>query len=199
MGLRLAFDDLPGVRLVGEGSNGEEAVALCEELRPDVVIMDIRMPGKSGIETCREILSRWPQTNVIMLTSYADDNLIDDAIQAGATGYVLKDVGTEELIRALDAVRQGAASLDPAVTRSVMAMMRQKTQQINPFRDLTERQLDVLYRVSQGKTNAEIGEELSLSEKTVRNHISAILEKLELTNRVQAATFAVQSRIQDYL
>jgi DNA-binding NarL/FixJ family response regulator len=146
--------------------------------------MDVRMPGKSGIDACREILSRWPRTKVIMLTSYADDDLIDDAIQAGASGYVLKDVGTVELIRALNAVGHGAASLDPSITQRVVEMLRQRSQQISPFKDLSKRQLAILYLLSQGMTNIEIAEELGLSDKTVRNHVSAILEKLQVNNRV---------------
>jgi two-component system, NarL family, response regulator DevR len=199
MGLRFVLEDAPGVQLVGEAASADEAIVQCRRLQPDVVIMDIKMPGKSGVEACREIVQMWPQINVVMLSSFVDDNLIAQVIQAGAVGYVLKDVGIGELLRALEAVRQGAALLDPAITRRVMAMMRQRDQQSNPFADLTRRELMILHLVSQGKTNAEIALELVLSEKTVRNHLSIVLSKLSLGNRVEAATFALQKRINDYL
>jgi DNA-binding NarL/FixJ family response regulator len=200
MGLRMVLEGVADIAIVGEASTGEEAIAACERLGPDAVIMDIRMPGSmSGIDACREITARWPATQVIMLTSYPDDDLIGDAIHAGAVGYVLKKVGTTELIRALEAARQGAASLDPAVTRRVLSMVRDGSQPANPFRELTERELMVLRLLAQGKTNREIAEVLVLSEKTVRNHVSTILDKLGVANRVEAATYAVQHRLSDTL
>jgi DNA-binding NarL/FixJ family response regulator len=199
LGLRTVLEDLDGVEVVAEAGSGEAAVALVERYEPDVVIMDIRMPGKSGISACRTIVERWPRTQVIMLTSYANDELIAEAIQAGAVGYVLKQVGTAELIRALDAVRQGTASLDPFVTRRVLAMLRQQADPTpDPFRDLTGRELDILRLLSTGKSNVEIAEALSLSEKTVRNHVSIMLDKLHLNNRVEAATYAVQHQLHAY-
>jgi DNA-binding NarL/FixJ family response regulator len=199
LGLRTVLEDLEGVEVVAEAGSGEAAIAACERYEPDVVIMDIRMPGKSGIQACQTIVERWPQTRVVMLTSYANDELIVEAIQAGAVGYVLKQVGTVELIRALEAVRQGAASLDPSITQRVLAIMRQRTEPIpDPFRDLTERELDILRLLATGKSNMEIADTLSLSEKTVRNHVSIILSKLHLNNRVEAATFAVQHDLPAY-
>jgi two-component system, NarL family, response regulator DevR len=200
MGLRTLLEDMADVEVVGEAGSAEEAIAACERQQPNVVIMDIRMGGRtSGIDACQAITRRWPDIQVIMLTSYADDELIAQAIQAGAVGYVLKQVGTGELSRALDAVRVGAASLDPAVTRRVLAMMRQKGEQVaDPFAALTEREVDVLRLLSEGKNNAQIAEHLVLSDKTVRNHISSILSKLHLDNRVEAATFAVQRGIHNY-
>ena len=199
LGLRTVLEDMEGVEVVAETGSGDAAIAACERYQPEVVIMDIRMPGKSGIQACRTIVERWPRTRVIMLTSYANDELIVEAIQAGAAGYVLKQVGTAELIRALDAVRQGAASLDPSVTQRVLAMIRQRKDPTpDPFRDLTERELDILRLLATGKSNMEIAETLSLSEKTVRNHVSIILSKLHLNNRVEAATFAVQHDLPAY-
>jgi DNA-binding NarL/FixJ family response regulator len=199
LGLRTVLEDLEGIEVVAEAGSGEAAIAACERYEPDVVIMDIRMPGKSGIQACQTIVERWPQTRVIMLTSYANDELIVEAIQAGAVGYVLKQVGTAELIRALDAVRQGAASLDPSITQRVLAMMRQRTEPTpDPFRELTGRELDILRLLATGKSNMEIANTLSLSEKTVRNHVSIILSKLHLNNRVEAATFAVQHDLPAY-
>ena len=199
IGLRMVLEDAPEVAVIGEASTGEEALGMCEQLQPDVVIMDIRLPGMSGIDACRQVVTRWPAMQVIMLTSYPDDDLITDAIRAGAVGYVLKKVGTAELIRALEAARNGAASLDPAVTRRVLSMVRDGMQPANPFRDLTERELIVLREVAQGRTNREIAETLVLSEKTVRNHVSTILNKLGVENRIEAATYAIQHRLSEYL
>lgn len=200
MGLRLVLEQVPDTAIVGEASTADEAIRLCDTCQPDVVIMDIRMPpGKSGIEACGTIVARWPQTHVIMLTSFADDALIADAIQAGAVGYVLKQAGTGELIRALDAVRQGAALLDPSVTRRLLAMMRQRGEhKEDVFKSLTDREIDVLRLLAEGKSNAEIAHELVLSDKTVRNHVSIILDKLQMGNRVEAATFATKHDIATY-
>lgn len=200
MGLRMLLEQVPDVEIVAEAGSAEEAVRLCGLHQPDVVIMDIRMPpGGSGIEACRTIVQRWPQIQVIMLTSFANDELIAEAVQAGAVGYVLKQGGTGELVRALDAVRQGAALLDPAITRRVLALMRQRGEnKPDPFKDLTEREMDVLRLLAEAKSNTEIAEVLVLSDKTVRNHISIILDKLNVNNRVEAATYAVQHDIGSY-
>jgi two-component system, NarL family, response regulator DevR len=200
MGLRMLLEHLPDVKIVAEAGSAEEAIRFCELHQPDVVIMDIRMPpGHSGIDACRTIAGRWAQIQVIMLTSFANDELIADAIRAGAVGYVLKQVGTGELIRALDAVRQGAALLDPSITRRVLAMMRQQGEnKPDPFKDLTERELDVLQLLAEGKSNVEIAEALVLSDKTVRNHVSIILDKLNVSNRVEAATYAVEHDIRSH-
>jgi DNA-binding NarL/FixJ family response regulator len=200
MGLRMLLEQVSDVKVVAEAGSAEDAIRLCNTHQPDVVIMDIRMPpGSSGIDACRTIVQRWPQMQVIMLTSFANDELIADAIQAGAVGYVLKQVGTGELVRALDAVRQGAALLDPGVTRRVLAMMRQQGEnQPDPFKDLTERELDVLRLLAEGKGNVDIAEALVLSDKTVRNHVSIILDKLNVRNRVAAATYAIEHDIRNY-
>lgn len=198
MGLRMLLERMPDVAIVAEARSAEEAVALCEAHSPDVVVMDIRMPpGRSGIDACRIITGRWPDLRVIMLTSYADDELIADAIAAGAMGYVLKQGGTDELVRALEAVRLGAASLDPGITRRVLAMMREQGRSTaDPFKDLTEREIEVLALLAEGKSNGQIADDLVLSEKTVRNHVSVILDKLGLANRVEAATYATRHNIQ---
>jgi DNA-binding NarL/FixJ family response regulator len=200
MGLRMLLEQVPDTEVVAEAGSADDAIRLCAMHRPDVVIMDIRMPpGSSGIDACRTIVQRWPETQVIMLTSFASDELIVDAIQAGAVGYVLKQVGTGELIRAINAAREGAALLDPSVTRRVLAMMRQHGEsKPNPFQDLTEREVDVLRLLAEGKSNAEIAASLVLSDKTVRNHISVILDKLNVSNRVEAATYAVAHDIRNY-
>jgi len=160
--------------------------------------MDIRMPGESGIDACRQITDQFPDVRVIMLTSYTDDDLIFKALQAGASGYVLKQVGNKPLIDALDAVRQGQALLDPTVTQQVIDRVRQGEQerQAVAFRDLSEREMEVLAEVAKGESNGEIAGVLGLSEKTVRNHVSSILSKLALGNRIEAATFAVRHDIE---
>jgi DNA-binding NarL/FixJ family response regulator len=200
MGLRMLLEAQTTVRIVGEAGTAEDAVRLCGATRAEVVILDIRMPpGVSGIEACRQIVERWPQTKVIMLTSYADDSLIADAIQAGAVGYVLKQADTGDLLRALEAVRRGEALLDPEITRRVLAMMRRKESPApDPFAGLTARELDVLRLLSEGHTNADIARLLVLSEKTVRNHLTIIFDKLNTANRVEAATYAVEHDIRHY-
>lgn len=199
MGLRLLLEDVPGFKLVGEATSADEAIMLCELDAPDVIIMDIRMPGRSGIDACREIVSRWPQISIIVLTSYSDDDLIVDAIKAGAVGYVLKDVSSVELVRTLNAVREGQQVLDPTVTRQIMAMVRERKGLENPFKELSKREMDVLYLLSRGNTNMEIATTLVLSEKTIRNLVSIILAKLNVSNRVEAALFATRHHIQEYL
>ncbi|MFZ0548098.1 MAG: response regulator transcription factor [Candidatus Promineifilaceae bacterium] len=201
LGLMTLLEDLPWVRVVAEAGSATEAIHATAAHQPDVVVMDIRMPGSSGLEACQEITRRWPDVKVVMLTSFMDDELIFQAIQAGASGYVLKQVGNESLIEALEAVRQGKALLDPAVTQRVLQRVR-KTEiehEAAAFRELSEREMGVLALVAEGKSNGEIAAALSLSEKTVRNHVSTILSKLGLTNRIEAATYAVRHHLERYL
>lgn len=201
LGLITLLEDLDWVEVAAEAGSAEEAVQAVRQHRPDVVVMDIRLPGESGIEACRKITSQWPETKVIMLTSSADDEIIFKALQAGASGYVLKQVGNQALISALQAARNGESLLDPFVTQRVILRMREteKQRQAQAFRNLSERELEVLALVAEGKSNAEIASQLFLSEKTVGHHVSAILAKLELSNRIEAATFAVRNHIEDYL
>jgi two-component system, NarL family, response regulator DevR len=191
-GLRYALGDLPAVDIVGEAADGEEAVRQCRQLVPDVVIMDIRMPGAGGIKACREIIECWPSIKVIVLTSYSDDNLIALAIQAGAAGYVLKSGETKHLISALEAVARGEALLDPIVTQRLLIMMRQGGKLPNPLEGLTPREMEVLRLVARGQTNVEIADKLFLSEKTIRNQVSLLLGKLQVNNRVEAAALLLR-------
>ncbi len=201
LGLATLLEDIPGVIVVGEAGSAREAMIACERLDPDLVILDIRLPDQTGVDVCRRITERWPHIRVIMLTSYTDDDLIAEAVLAGAVGYVLKQVGNEELLRAIEAVRRGEALLDPQVTQRVLQRMRQTERLLDAsaFRDLSKRELEVLHLVSQGKSNREIAEVLSVSEKTVRNHVSSVLNKLGLNNRIELATYAVRHRIATYL
>jgi two-component system response regulator DevR len=201
LGLATLLEDIPGVIVVGEAGSAREAMLACERLDPDLVILDIRLPDQTGVDVCRRITERWPHIRVIMLTSYTDDDLIAEAVSAGASGYVLKQVGNEELLRAIEAVRRDEALLDPQVTQRVLQRMRQTERLLDAsaFYDLSKRELEVLHLVSQGKSNREIAQVLSISEKTVRNHVSSLLSKLGLHNRIELATYAVRHRIATYI
>jgi DNA-binding NarL/FixJ family response regulator len=163
--------------------------------------MDIRLPGGSGIDACREIVAAAPEVKVIMLTSFAEDDMLFEAIAAGAAGYVLKQIGGDDLVRAIEAVGRGEALLDSALTQRVFARVReaQRKDEQSAFSQLTEQEMRVLGLVAEGKTNREIAQQLFLGEGTVRNYVSSILSKLALTNRAEAAAYAVQHNIRTYL
>jgi DNA-binding NarL/FixJ family response regulator len=201
LGLMTLINDQPNMEVVGEAGTAGEAVRAVERLRPDVVLMDIRMPGEGGIEATHAIATRFPQTKVVMLTSYADDELVVRSIRAGAVGYVLKQVDNAELLRAIEAAARGEALLDPATTARLLARVRETERKVeeDAFRELSDREMDVLAPLARGKTNAEIGQLLNLSEKTVSNHVSAMLEKLQLSNRIALATYAVEHHLFDRL
>ena len=201
LGLRSLLSNQANFVVVDEAASAKDAVEKAVQHRPDVVVMDIRMPGDNGIEACREIKMHLPNTEVLMLTSYAEDEMLFDAISAGAAGYVLKQGGGDELIRAIQRVGQGEALLDPAVTQRVLARVRQATrqEQAAAFNDLTEQELRVLGLVSEGRTNKEIAKSLFLGEGTVRNYVSSILSKLGLTNRAEAAAYAVRHNLHEFL
>ena len=201
LGLMALINDQPDMEVVGEAGTAAEALRLVERLRPQVVLMDIRIPGEGGIEAAREITNRFVDTKVVMLTSFVDDELVLRAIQAGAVGYVLKQVGNEELLRAITAAARGEALLDPSTTTRLLSRVREVERKNieDAFRQLSDRELDVLAEVARGKTNAEIGRVLNLSEKTVRNYVSTILEKLDLSNRIELALYAVEHHLFDKL
>ena len=197
LGLKSLLERHPQFDVVGEAGSAREAIEQTALLKPEVVVMDIRLPGESGIEATREITQRFPDVRVVMLTSFADDDLVMRAIMAGAVGYVLKQVGNEELLRAIGAAARGQALIDPTMTARLLSRVRQTERKAegDAFRDLSDREMDVLAQVSRGKTNAEIGQVLNLSEKTVRNYVSVILEKLNLSNRIELATYAVEHHL----
>lgn len=197
LGLMTLLNDQPDLQVIGEASTAGEAIRAVEQLDPDVVLMDIRLPGEGGIEATRQITRKYPRSKVVMLTSFADDELIMRAITAGAVGYVLKQVGNEELLRAVAAAARGEALLDPAVTSRLLSRVREKERQSeeDAFRELSNREMDVLALLARGRTNAEIGRALNLSEKTVGNYVSTILEKLQLSNRIELATYAVEHHL----
>lgn len=201
LGLRALLAEQRDFDVIGEAASAQEAIEMTRVHRPDVVLMDIRMPGKNGIDACQEIKDLWPKVHVIMLTSYAEDEMLFDAISAGAAGYVLKQVGSAELIRAIQCVGRGEALLDPAVTQRVLARVRMaaRQEQAAAFNELTEQELRVLRLVSKGNTNKQIAKALYLGEGTVRNYVSSILAKLDLTNRAEAAAYAVRHGLEKYL
>lgn len=200
LGLHALLSVEPDFEVVGQAGTVDEALALLERVRPQIVLLDVRLPGRSGLDGCRAIKQRWPAIHVIMLTSYADDQLVLDAINSGAEGYVLKKVEGDELIKAIRKVADGEAILDPAVTQALLKRVRQAEHEmiVYAFHDLSERECEVLQLVAEGKTNGEIAHQLNLSEKTVGNHISTILSKLSLTNRIEAATYAVRNHLDFY-
>ncbi len=201
LGLRALLDRHPDFTVVDEAGTAREALQKALLHRPDVVVMDIRLPGRSGIDACRDIVSQLPETRVIMLTSYAEDELLFDAIEAGACGYVLKQIGSDDLVRAIEAVGRGEALLDPSVTRRVLERVREaaRRDEAAAFAELTEQELRVLALIAEGKTNREIARALYLGEGTVRNYVSSILSKLGVTNRAEAAAFAVRHNLKEYL
>jgi DNA-binding NarL/FixJ family response regulator len=201
LGLRTLLDRHPGFTVVDEAGNAKEAVQKALQHHPEVVVMDIRLPGGSGIDACREIVAEAPDIKVIMLTSFAEDDMLFEAIAAGAAGYVLKQIGGDDLVRAIEAVGRGEALLDSALTQRVFARVReaQRKDEQSAFSQLTEQEMRVLGLVAEGKTNREIAQQLFLGEGTVRNYVSSILSKLALTNRAEAAAYAVQHNIRAYL
>ncbi len=201
LGLRALLSRYPNFVVVDEAASAQEALEKTRIHHPDIVLMDIRLPGTNGIEACEMIKEEWPEVHVIMLTSYAEDEMLFDAISAGAAGYVLKQVGSDDLVHAIECVGRGEALLDPAVTQRVLERVRQaaRQEQAAAFNDLTEQELRVLGLVAKGKTNKEIAKALYLGEGTVRNYVSSILSKLGLTNRAEAAAYAVRHSLSEFL
>lgn len=196
MGLRAYFSTQADIEVVGEAGTGEEAVQRVMELTPDVVLMDLLLPRMDGVEATRQIKKISPSTQVIVLTSYHEDEHIFPAIRAGALSYVLKDIDPDDLAETVRRARAGEAVLNPRVAaRMVQEIHGARSQGINPFQELTDRELDVLRQVAAGKNNREIAETLVISEKTVKTHITNILSKLHLADRTQAAVFAWQEGI----
>jgi len=185
-GLRSTLELADGVELVGEVQTGDEAVRAASELRPDVVVMDIHMPGLNGIEATREIIGRRPDVRVLVLTMFDDDASVFAAMRAGARGYVLKGADQSEILRAVEAVGRGEAIFGPAIAQRVIEFMARPTTAPQPFPELTSREREVLELIAQGLSNAKIAERFVLSQKTVRNHVSNILTKLRVADRSQA-------------
>ena len=195
-GVRALLATERDIQVVGEAGNGAEAVAKAETLCPDVILMDLMMPELDGIEATRQITANIPGARVIVLTSFAADDKVFPAIKAGALGYLLKDSGPEELLRAIRQVYRGEPSLEPSIARKVLFELAQPPKQQPLTADpLTQRELDVLRLIAQGFSNKEIALKLSVSELTVRTHVSNVLSKLHVASRTQAALYALQKGI----
>lgn len=199
LGLKTLINDEADMQIVGEAGTASEALEMVGKAHPQVVLMDIRLPGEGGLEAARRISSRFPETRVVMLTSFADEELVMSAIRAGVSGYLLKEVGNEEVLRGIRLAAEGKSVLDAATTSRLFARVRQseKKDDEDAFRDLSAREMEVLFEVAQGKTNGEIAQALHLSEKTARNYVSTILEKLQLSNRIELATFAIKHNLSE--
>ena len=183
------FDDL---ELAGEAAGGEDAIQLCARVLPDVVLMDIVMPDMDGVTATRAIRQQCPEMQVIALTSFKDKRLVQDALQAGAIGYLLKDVSADELAQAIRAAHAGRATLSP---EAAQALVHAATQPPTPGHDLTERERDVLALLVEGLSNTQIAGKLVVSPSTIKSHVSHILAKLDVTSRTEAATLAVRHRL----
>lgn len=196
-GLIYFLSTQPGITVVGEASNGREAVRLVAELQPDVVLMDLVMPGESGIDAIRSIYQAFPTIDVIVLSSFIDDAKVKSAIQAGAAGYLMKDVDPAELAEAIHATRRGELYLHPEAARRLAEALRPgPDEQQEPEPDvLTEREVEVLVLITHGLSNQDIAETLTISLKTVKAHVSNVLQKLGLDSRVQAALYALRNQI----
>jgi len=182
--------------VLGEAESGTAAVSLAEELVPDVVLMDLIMPEMDGVEATRRVKNVSPRTQIVVLTSYHEDEHIFPALQAGAISYVLKDLGMEELAEAILKAAQGEATLHPRVaSRVIRELQGPKSDEVNPYTELTNREMEVLKLIADGMSNSRIAEELVVSEYTVKGHVSNILSKLHLADRTQAAVYAWQKGV----
>ena len=198
-GLRAILEPEDDIRVVGEAGSAAEAIREAERLSPDVILMDVRMAGMNGIEACRLIKSAHPDVSVLMLTSYSEDNAVISAVVAGASGYLLKNVGRADLLKTIRAVASGQNLLDPGVTKTVMDQLAKlvASEQDRALDAISGREQEVLALVARGYTNRQIAEQLVISENTARNHVSRILDKLGLSRRSEAAAFAAQHGLVD--
>jgi len=193
-GLVALLDRRAGFQVVAEAGTAAEAVEQARRFRPDLVVMDVRLPDGSGIEACRDIRSELPETRVVMLTSYPDEDAVLAAIVAGASGYLLKQVRARDLVAALETVAAGGSLLDPAVTGKVLDRMRRIATDDDELAALTQQERKILALVAEGKTNKEIAADVFLSDKTVKNYVSSILAKLNLERRAQAAAYVARMK-----
>ncbi len=193
-GLELLLNLEKDFQVVGAAQDGAEAVDLAVQKQPDLILMDLKMPIMNGIEATREIRTKFPHIKILVLTTYDDDEWVFDAIRAGASGYLLKDTPRQKIVEAIRGTMDGKSFVDPAIAGKLLNQVASKqTQPTSILTDkLTERELDVLRLIAKGINNSEIANQLHLSEGTVRNHVSAILEKLGVSDRTQAAVIAIQ-------
>ena len=194
LGLKSYFATTPDIEVIGEAGNGAEAITRVQQLQPDVVLMDLLMPGMDGVEATRQIKAILPSTEIIVLTSYHEDENIFPAIRAGALSYLLKDIDPDDLSGAIRRAARKEAVLNPHVAARLMQEVRggRRAEEYNPLNELTDREMEVLQEIASGKSNADIAATLFISEKTVKTHITNILSKLHLSDRTQAAVLAWQ-------
>jgi DNA-binding NarL/FixJ family response regulator len=184
----------PGITVVGEAKNAAEALARVPALRPDVAVLDVRLPDGNGVSVCRDLRTKMPDLAVVMLTSYSDDEALFEAIMAGASGYLLKQILGQDLVAAVHTVASGGSLLDPTATAAVLARMRRAAEPAGPLGKLSDQERTVLLLIGEGLTNRQIGERMFLAEKTVKNYVSHLLAKLGLERRTQAAILATELR-----
>ncbi len=194
-GIRALLAEVAGIEVVGEARDGQEAVAQAVGLQPDVTLMDLAMPVMDGIEAIRQITEKQPGARILVLTSFTADDKVFPAIKAGALGYLLKDSEPADLVRSIREVSRGEASLDPSIALKVLQELRRPPQAEAPPDALTPREVEVLRQVAKGLTNREVSAQLSTTEATIKTHVSSILSKLQLTNRVQATLYALQEGV----
>lgn len=197
-GIRAFLEAQPDLHIVGEAASGEEAIRIVQERVPDVILMDLIMPGMNGVEATRQVKRISPRTQIVVLTSYYEDEHIFPALRAGAISYILKDIRPGELVDIVRKAAQGESVLHPQIAARVIQEVREAKRAVpTPFIDLTERELEVLRLIAEGESNAHIAEKLVLSEKTVKGHVSNILSKLHMADRTQAAVFAWQQGLME--
>ncbi len=199
LGLKTLLADEKDIEVVGEAGTAEQAFSQTERTLPDVVVLDIQLPGENGIKACQSIVAKFPNTRVVMLTSHANDAFLEESVRAGASGYVLKQVGNEELIRAIRAAYQGEMAFDTKTTSQMVNQFKQMEKAVEEIAlsNLSQREIEVMTLVADGESNKEIGRKLNLSEITVRNYVSNILSKLQLRNRIEIATYAMTHHMKD--
>jgi two-component system response regulator DevR len=191
-GLRALIEGDNDMQVVGEAGTAADALSRIPSTRPNVAVLDIRLPDGDGIEVCREVRSRHPQVSCLMLTSFSDDEALFSAIMAGASGYLLKQIRGADLVDAIRRVGNGESLLDPAVTGQVLERVRTQTVEEDPLSDLTEQERKILDHIAEGKTNRQIAEDMFLAEKTVKNYVSNMLAKLGMNRRTEAAAYAAR-------
>ena len=196
-GVASLLDTEPDIQIIGEASTARQALARIPALRPDVAVLDVRLPDGNGVAVCREIRSQMPEVACLMLTSFADDDALFDAVMAGAAGFVLKQIHGTDLVGAVRTVASGQSLLDPRSTARMMARLRDQASRRDPLAALSDQERRILELIGEGLTNRQIGERMYLAEKTVKNYVSNLLAKLDMQRRTQAAALAAQLKAEE--